>query len=180
MKRIFMQMSAPLDGLLHRNLKYRSVKVKKNILGKSTQGMSFKSKIEFLAKIFHGTVFNIFMYSIGVILPWAFSTQLFFFTFHGLFPPPDFSFPWSYEWMRMYRAKTNSFTLTAGGGSMRVVYGRVENGDYVQPKLYLFLWVSDPLCLSSSLALHFFRLFFFGSTTLLTGTQIISFTSLSV
>jgi hypothetical protein len=32
-----------------------------------------------------------------------------------------------------------------------------------------FLWVSDPLCLSSSLVLHFFLIILFGSTTLLTG-----------
>jgi hypothetical protein len=32
------------------------------------------------------------------------------------------------------------------------------------PNAWLFLfWVSDPLCLSSSSALHFFQLFFLGS-----------------
>jgi hypothetical protein len=41
-------------------------------------------------------------------------------------------------------------------------------------KFIAFFWVSDPLCLSYSSALRFFRLFLFGSTTLLTGMTGIS------
>jgi hypothetical protein len=49
----------------------------------------------------------------------------------------------------------------------------VSRSDYKQGKYSTrrtaFLWVSDPLCLSSSSAHHFCPIILFGSTTLLTG-----------
>jgi hypothetical protein len=53
--------------VLHRNLKYRSIKVK--IFGEKL--------LNFLAPIFHSTVFNICTYSFRALLPWLLFTKIF-------------------------------------------------------------------------------------------------------